>query len=412
MDGAWVLVLVAATGIDFGWQAGDDGSLEYIIQLDSGALEGMLAGEAVVSEIHPEVHGVRKFRIQVGDQPLPRDAGNFVPSESAPSSQYQPIVVPERTQPVREQLPYAQDSRPTGSHNPNQDWAANATSPPALVDPVVSPANRDPRPASRFSGPRDSSDSTLGRSDHSLIRQPDRSGSVPPEYTRIAPEPEANPVRFDDEYGRRDPQRAGISRSGGARQQEGYANGPDYPSNNRRSESRPRYEDRPQFAGTRYDDLPYDDVGYNDRPSPREMSRPERGYEQTRLEPRERRPPSLRIESPRQPRRDDEALARSRESPMNSLRERGDSRYHPHEDRPREDDLAANTNDERESVPRRRISRAELSGDAPDSAGGTWPTTLLGLFASLAANAYMGWITWSAVHRYRDLVDDVRVERR
>ena len=44
----------------------------------------------------------------------------------------------------------------------------------------------------------------------------------------------------------------------------------------------------------------------------------------------------------------------------------------------------------------------------PQSVSTGWPVTLLGLFASLAANAYMGWITWSAVHRYRDLVDDVR----
>jgi hypothetical protein len=32
---------------------------------------------------------------------------------------------------------------------------------------------------------------------------------------------------------------------------------------------------------------------------------------------------------------------------------------------------------------------------------------LLGLFVSLATNAYMGWISYSAVHRYRELVDDL-----
>ncbi len=43
------------------------------------------------------------------------------------------------------------------------------------------------------------------------------------------------------------------------------------------------------------------------------------------------------------------------------------------------------------------------SGTSSWSAG----LLLLGLFVSLAINAYMGWISYSAVHRYRELVDDL-----
>ena len=37
---------------------------------------------------------------------------------------------------------------------------------------------------------------------------------------------------------------------------------------------------------------------------------------------------------------------------------------------------------------------------------------MLGLFASLSGNAYLGWISYGAVMRYRDLVAELTIDRR
>ncbi len=67
------LVIVAAIyGIDVGWQPTGDGQLEYIIQVEPQLLEAMREGQAITSEIPPEVRGVRRYRIVVGNDELPR----------------------------------------------------------------------------------------------------------------------------------------------------------------------------------------------------------------------------------------------------------------------------------------------------------------------------------------------------
>ena len=72
-----VLMLAAASlGVDYGWQpAGDDGDLEYIIQIEPAALESLRSGRMpyLSSRIPPEVRGVRRFRIQIGTDELPRE---------------------------------------------------------------------------------------------------------------------------------------------------------------------------------------------------------------------------------------------------------------------------------------------------------------------------------------------------
>jgi len=72
MHGVAVLLVAASIGVDYGWQADDDGTLEYIIQLEPELISALQKGEAVISEIHPDVQGVRRFRIQIGTAPLPR----------------------------------------------------------------------------------------------------------------------------------------------------------------------------------------------------------------------------------------------------------------------------------------------------------------------------------------------------
>ncbi len=72
MNGIAVLLALAAVGVDYGWQPGADGQLEYIIQIEPASLEALKSGRDITSEIHPDARGVRRFRIHYGTGSLPR----------------------------------------------------------------------------------------------------------------------------------------------------------------------------------------------------------------------------------------------------------------------------------------------------------------------------------------------------
>lgn len=72
MNGLALLVATAALGVDFGWQPTTDGQLEYIIQMEPVTLVALRGGQELVSQIDPYVQGVRRFRIRVGGEMVPR----------------------------------------------------------------------------------------------------------------------------------------------------------------------------------------------------------------------------------------------------------------------------------------------------------------------------------------------------
>ena len=72
MNGLLMVLATTAIGVDFGWQADNQGRMEYIIQIEPALLTALLNGEEIVSMIHPDVKDVRRFRIRVGTKPLPR----------------------------------------------------------------------------------------------------------------------------------------------------------------------------------------------------------------------------------------------------------------------------------------------------------------------------------------------------
>lgn len=59
-------------GVQTGWQATDNGQLEFIIQLDSSALDRLQEGEQLIGEIDPEVTQVSRLLIRHGDSPPSR----------------------------------------------------------------------------------------------------------------------------------------------------------------------------------------------------------------------------------------------------------------------------------------------------------------------------------------------------
>jgi len=72
MNGVAVLVAAAVLGVDYGWQPTTDGQLEYIIQIEPVTLVALRGGQELISQIDPYVQGVRRFRIRVGTEMVPR----------------------------------------------------------------------------------------------------------------------------------------------------------------------------------------------------------------------------------------------------------------------------------------------------------------------------------------------------
>ncbi|MFM7846298.1 MAG: hypothetical protein ACKPEY_18990 [Planctomycetota bacterium] len=94
---AMALMIVAATmGVDYGWHKVADGEWEYIIQIEPGLLDTLSKGQALVSQIPPELKGIRRFRIQIGQGEVPREAvpvqgifgADFAPRGSSPTLPY------------------------------------------------------------------------------------------------------------------------------------------------------------------------------------------------------------------------------------------------------------------------------------------------------------------------------------
>jgi hypothetical protein len=100
----FALVLVTATlGVDYGWQPASDGRLEYIIQIEPVTLIALREGQELLSHVDPHVQDVRRFRIRVGSDLVPRvgtplrngnpgfPPDNALPPEAGISYGWQPI---------------------------------------------------------------------------------------------------------------------------------------------------------------------------------------------------------------------------------------------------------------------------------------------------------------------------------
>ena len=89
---------VAMVGVDVGWRPAENGDLEYIIQIDPEQARTLKTGDIIEVGVRPQLRSVRRFRIVVGNNPLPRK----LQGESAPPP---PIAVvrpqaPSSTHPV------------------------------------------------------------------------------------------------------------------------------------------------------------------------------------------------------------------------------------------------------------------------------------------------------------------------
>ncbi|MEC9004439.1 MAG: hypothetical protein VX644_13770, partial [Planctomycetota bacterium] len=144
MQGLAIVLAAASLGVDYGWQTTDDGALEYIIQIEPELLIALQKGESIVSEIHPDAIGVRRFRIQIGSQPLPR-VGKSAPPDSQPAigaPSDDSTLIPEPRSPAEPPRPDP-GSEETTSSPPGKTFVEDGPSPPFTPADAAQPNSSD-----------------------------------------------------------------------------------------------------------------------------------------------------------------------------------------------------------------------------------------------------------------------------
>ena len=137
----WMLA-AAVLGVDVGWQPLPGGGMEYIIQIEPELLDALRRGEVVVSQVPPQVKDVRQYRIVVGRGRLPR----ITPAATQPEKQItSPLStnLPKRSNPATSSSPSGtapgQGPGPASSFA-SQPLGAGASEPPRAEPPRQAPA--------------------------------------------------------------------------------------------------------------------------------------------------------------------------------------------------------------------------------------------------------------------------------
>jgi len=153
MHGLALLLAAASVGVDYGWQPTADGTMEYIIQIEPELLAALQKGEAIISEIHPDATGVRRFRIQIGSEPLPRISK---PSSPVPPLSQEAKPAREAVSPLETLLP-----EPPGGRDPT--FTLDDTPPPAAPSefPLVPLPEETPSPLGDTPPPSDNRESSF-----------------------------------------------------------------------------------------------------------------------------------------------------------------------------------------------------------------------------------------------------------
>ena len=89
------LLLIAVIGVDVGWQPTEEGDLEYIIQIAPEQLRSLKAGDVIEVGVRPMLRPVRRYRIIIGNDPLPRETARPESGVSPPT--LVPSIEPEAT---------------------------------------------------------------------------------------------------------------------------------------------------------------------------------------------------------------------------------------------------------------------------------------------------------------------------
>ena len=91
MSAIALLLATTVLGVDYGWQPAADGQLEYIVQIEPVTLIALRDGRDVISNIDPDMRNIRRFRLRVGTDVLPRQG-------SPPAAQVPGVTATELSQ--------------------------------------------------------------------------------------------------------------------------------------------------------------------------------------------------------------------------------------------------------------------------------------------------------------------------
>ncbi|MEC7566969.1 MAG: hypothetical protein VX738_14905 [Planctomycetota bacterium] len=87
MVGITAILIASVVGVDYGLVEDPDRGSTYVIQIEPELAQQLVEGFVIESVIPPELKGIRRFRIQVGDEdlpkpPIPVDDKNAIDDES------------------------------------------------------------------------------------------------------------------------------------------------------------------------------------------------------------------------------------------------------------------------------------------------------------------------------------------
>ena len=470
MNALTIFMAAATLGVDYGWQTRDDGGLEYIIQIEPALLQSLKQGDRVISEVHPQVRGVRQFRIQVGDSRLPRETGVAVP-ETQPAG----AIVPSPGTSARR-------SAPAGSPNVAKDLPTLAPSykaagnqvdsgatplqaPAALIPPAATDkAVAEPSRFSQFTDPvglerQEPAPAASSRRQAGATANQNRKGLTPPS----TPLPK-------DELGSRFSDKPDSAESVGSLQ---------LPTESTPATSLPLPTTVPDLSATRETDqqaitaqqpkqhpanlsenrsLPHAEIiqtplpnelppseltgGNTNEPVRQSIGKDDKPRNPDVIVDQQNESPRTDTEYPLQipvvPRRTDIEVAQPPKAVQGQHLADPESGSKSIPDGIAAEDTSRFTNPAEvrkdASVPRdtvtkfngqadlgsERIARSERNRRPTTSGAPSNPSTVpanrpwlplglavMALFASVSGNAYLGWIAWGAHHRYRELVTDI-----
>ncbi|MFO0898141.1 MAG: hypothetical protein U0836_12015 [Pirellulales bacterium] len=88
------LIVALTLGVDVGWRPLPEGGLEYIIQIEPELLRSLERGQPIASDVPLILRDIRRYRIQVGNGPLPQEGPLDAPQPGAEPEARRPATLP------------------------------------------------------------------------------------------------------------------------------------------------------------------------------------------------------------------------------------------------------------------------------------------------------------------------------
>lgn len=88
------LIVALTLGVDVGWRPLPEGGLEYIIQIEPELLRSLERGQPIASDVPLILRDIRRYRIQVGNGPLPQEGPLDAPQPGVEPEARRPAALP------------------------------------------------------------------------------------------------------------------------------------------------------------------------------------------------------------------------------------------------------------------------------------------------------------------------------